>query len=236
MDRPHATKILGSQRDDEADSEAITVRTPDLPPVVEDEAPFPLVRPARSNPPMSLRSPASKEPESAWFEKEPPLFVAPGVAEVAEPIGSTLDVRQGFAPSRSRAIGFLAVAVGLAGIVAAGSFFFLSARAIADRPATTQLTNGEAPVPVVPAAPPVTAPAPAPMPEATPAATTTPAVKTVRTTDLPDSRRVVPRKVTTPATDPGLHPDDSTTNGMENTIPTPSPDSTTTPPDLEEKK
>ena len=236
---PQTTRMMGSPTDDEIDSEAITVRTPNLPPVVvdEDEAPFPLVRSVRPGDaatstlrlqPLSLRAPASKQHESAWFEKELPPFVAPGVPEVAEPLGAAIDARHGYTAPSSRGVGFAMVALLLAGVVAAGSFFFLSSRSrtedakVPDPTSTTQLTSAEVPSTAL-----------APAPETTTAAT--PIVKTVRTSDLPEVR-ADRRKATTPATEPDLRPDDTTKSTTESTVSTPpTPDSTTTPPELESK-
>lgn len=224
MGLPPAARTTDSPSDDEVDSEAVTVRTPNLPPIVSDEeAPFPLVSARSARAPgstlrmqaLSLRAPVSKAHESAWFEKESAFFVAPGVREIAEP----LDPRHGLVVPSSRRVGFLMVSLLLAGVVAAGSYFFLTGRTdeakVPDQASTTQITNAEA-------LPPVIASALAPVPE------TWPVVKTVRTSDLPEAR-VDHRKVTTPTTEPNLRPDDTT-------IPAPSTDSPTTPPDVEEKR
>lgn len=239
---PPATRIADSANDDEIDSEAVTVRTPNLPPIVveREEAPFPLVRPVRTGnaptstlrlQPLSLRAPASKQHESAWFEKEPPAFVAPGVPEVAETLGASVDALHGYTAPSSRGVGFAMVAMLLAGVVAAGSFFFLSSRTrtddakVPDPTSTTQLTNAEAPPTVIAA--------PTPAPETT--TTATPVVETVRTSDLTEVR-ADRRKVTTPATEPDLRPDETAKSTTDSTVSTPStPDSTTTPPDIDSK-
>lgn len=206
---PRARTITQGSVDNGPDSQAITVRTPNAPPlerpvvitrdgrVIDELSPaidgprspnstLPMSgRPVPSRIPLSARAPASRQSEAQWFEKEP--LVAPGVAELPEPshaaaLSPTLEP-----PShRGRAGGFAMVAVLLVGIAVAGSVFFLSSTTAdeAKAPATattTQITNAEVPAaaPVVPE-PVVTAAAPPPTPPK-------PAVKTVRAVDLPST-------------------------------------------------
>lgn len=208
---PRARTITQGSADNGPDSQAITVRTPNAPPlerpviltrdgrVIDELSPaidgprspnstLPMSgRPAPSRIPLSARAPASRQSEAQWFEKEP--LVAPGVAEIPEPshaaaLSPTLEPH----PHRARGGGFAMIAVLLVGIATAGSVFFLSSttanEAKAPEPAsTTQVTNAEVPAaaPVVPDPEVTAAPPPAPP---------KPLVKTVRAVDLP----------TTPAT------------------------------------
>lgn len=212
MDPRARTIAHGSSTfDDGPDSQAITVRTPNAPPlerpvvltrdgrVIDELSPsvdgprspnstLPMsARPVPSRLPLSVRAPASRQSEAQWFEKEP--LVAPGVPEIPEPsravpLGATLEPR---AHRVARAGGFTMIAVLLVGIAAAGTVFFLSSstanEARAPEPtSTTQVTNAE-----VPAAAPV-----APDPVVTAAPPAKPAMKTVRAIDLPTTPSYVP--------------------------------------------